>query len=421
MTVFWIAIGGLMLLALLLLLPALVRRRRPAEDNSAQHANLAVLREQLTQLDAELASGSLGEEQHRLARAEIERRVLEEESVGEAAAARPARATSTVLLVGLFVPLFSLGIYLNTGNPEAVLPQTATEGEVTMTQVQAMVDQLAQRLETKEPEPGDAQGWEMLARSYTLLQRFPEAVKAYARAGELAPANAQLLADHAGVLAIAQGQRMAGGPTELIERALQLDPNNLKALALAGSAAMEREDYATAIVHWTKARSLAPADNEEFTRSIDSSLVNARAGQQASGQGAATTSPAMAASAAATSPLATAPAARITGVVTLAPALAARVSPTDTVFIFARAAQGPRMPLAIVRAQARDLPIPFTLDDSTAMSPELSLSRFSEVVVSARISRSGEAMAQPGDLLGQSAPVKNVSSNLKVVIDQTQP
>ena len=194
----------------------------------------------------------------------------------------------------------------------------------------------------------------------------------------------------------------------MIARALLLDPKNLKALALAGSAAFERKDFAAATNFWTQARQIAPTDSD-FAKGLDRSL---EAAQAATGN---TPSPVTATVTATTSP------SSIIGVVSLSPTLASKVAPDDTVFIFARAAEGPRMPLAILRRKASELPINFTLDDSTAMSPEMRLSKFTQVVVGARISRSGNAMPQSGDLTGQVGPLKPPVGKLGIVIDGVQP
>ena len=445
MSVFWILAASLMVLALLLLLPSLLKNRHtsvahtqsgsidPALTGDAGRANLAILREQLAQLDAELAAGSIISAQHAQAKGEIERRALEE-NVG-AVAPQPVaapRATRTAVLVGLGVPLLALGLYGFLGNPQGYLePKDATGtagGEVTQAQVEAMVAQLAQRLENAPADqPADPKGWEMLARTYAAMQRFPEADKAYARATTLAPNNAQLLADHADVLAMLQGQSAMGAPEKLIERALKLDPKNLKALALAGSIAFERKDFSAATNFWTQARQLAPPGSE-FAKGLDSSLeaaqaaggsasgTTARAATSAAGTGSSTVAAAVTATA-----NATASSSDITGVVSLSAALATKVAPDDTVFIFARAAEGPRMPLAILRRKASELPISFLLDDSTAMSPEMKLSKFAQVVVGARISKSGNAMPQPGDLVGQAGPLKPPVGQLDIMINSVQP
>lgn len=410
MTVFWIFGLGLIALALALVLPSLFSQRvnPPSHDAATPSANLTILRDQLAQLDAELAAGSLDGEQHAQARAEIERRALEEDGTPEGATVvRPPVRTAAVVALG--VPLIALGLYGFLGNSQALLPAshvTAAGSDVTLAQVESMVAKLAQRLENPSADrPADPEAWEMLARSYAALQRYPEASKAYARASELAPTNAQLLADHADVLAMLQGQSAAGEPTRLIERALKLDPNNLKALALAGSAAFERKDFAAATTYWTKARAGAPAGSE-FASALDRSLAEIGASKVATAE---PITPKAAAGAG------------VAGSVRLAPALAEKIRPDDTVYIFARAAEGPRMPVAILRRKASELPINFTLDDSTSMSAELKLSGFSQVVVGARISRSGNATPQSGDLIGQSGPVKPGTANLLVTIGDVQP
>ena len=421
MTLFWILAVALTALALALVLPPLLRRASQSQSQQhdmvdARRANLVILRDQLMELDTELASGHINIDQQALARTEIERRVLDEEGLTDRlspAANTPVAAYSTrsAVLVAVCIPLLVFGMYGFIGNPQAILPQApAPEGEVTMAQVEAMVTQMAQKLESQPADqPANPQAWEMLARSYAALQRFPEAARAYEKARTLAPNNAQLLVDHADVLAMLQGQSMVGEPAKLIARALTLDPKNLKALALAGSAAFERKDFAGAIQFWSQARQLAPPTGE-FTAGLDRTLEAAR--------DAAATQPNTASTPSKTAPV---PGPALSGTVSLSPSLASKVKPDDTVFIFARAAQGPRMPLAILKRKVSELPITFKLDDSTAMSDDLKLSKFANVVVAARVSASGNAMPQPGDLLGQLGPVSADTQGLKIVIDSVQP
>ena len=421
MTLFWILAIALIALALALVLPSVLRRASQSQSHDmvdARCANMAILRDQLKELDAELASGRINIDQQAQARADIERRVLDEEGLSDRlspTANTPVTANSkrSAILVAVCIPLLVFGMYSFIGNPQALLPQAqapAPESEVTMAQVEAMVTQMAQKLESQPADqPANPQAWEMLARSYAALQRFPEAASAYEKAAKLAPDNAQLLADHADVLAMLQGQSMAGEPAKLIARALVLDSKNLKALALAGSAAFERKDFASAIQFWSQAKQLAPPTGE-FTTGLDRSLEAAR--------DAAATQPNPSSSQSNTAAV-LGPA--LSGTVTLSPSLASKVKPEDTVFIFARAAEGPRMPLAILKRKASELPITFKLDDSTAMSDDLKLSKFAQVVVAARVSASGNAMPQPGDLLGQLGPVSASAQGLKIVIDGVQP
>jgi cytochrome c-type biogenesis protein CcmH len=249
-----------------------------------------------------------------------------------------------------------------------------------------------------------------------VLGRFPEAAAAYEKAVALLPADAQLLADYADALAMSQGQKLEGQPLEIIKRALKTDPANLKALALAGTAAFERKDYPGAVGYWEKVVQAAPADSE-FARSIGNSLEEARVLAGGSPVAALPTimppkpAPIERAAGAAT----------ISGTVSLAPQLAAKVKPNDTVFIFARAEKGSRMPLAILNRSLRELPMPFTLDDSSAMAPGMNLSSAGPVMVVARISRSGNATPQSGDMEGMIGPIHPGSKDIQLKIDKVLP
>jgi cytochrome c-type biogenesis protein CcmH len=241
------------------------------------------------------------------------------------------------------------------------------------------------------------------------MGRVAEASEAYAQAARRMPAKgaetAQLLADYADVLAMSQGRTLQGAPEKLIARSLAADPRNVKALALAGSAAFERKDFKESIRYWEQLLAAAPAD-AEFTASIRSSIAEARERAGLPATGGASKADAKAA----------APAGRVTGEVSLAPVLQSKVKGDDTVFVFARAAEGPRMPLAIARYKASDLPIRYTLDDSQAMSPQMKLSGFPRVVVGARVSRSGDATPRPGDLEGASEAVSVGAGSVDIVI-----
>lgn len=438
MTTFWILTAALTVLALAHVLPVLLRPRRtqaPADAAAWRASTLAILREQAAQLDAELAAGSLDAEQHRAAREDIERRVLDEADQASPAATRTALASTTTerpwksaWLLGLGVPLLVATVYSRVGSPQAIdappAPPVASLGadNVSDAEVEELIKKLATAMAQK---PDDLAGWTLLARTYAVLQRFPEASKAYARASALAPNDAQLLADHADVLAMLQGQKLAGEPARLVIRALQIDPKNLKALALAGGAAYEAGQYPQAVEYWTLARQMSPPGTP-FSDNLDRSLADARASLQggspaATGTTDVATAPAGTSTANGASPATAATSAHVAGQVSLSPALAAQAAPTDTVFIFARAAEGPRMPLAILRRTVADLPISFTLDDAMAMAPAMKLSNFPVVVVGARVSKSGNALPSPGDLSGQVANVKIGTEGLQILIDTVQP
>jgi cytochrome c-type biogenesis protein CcmH len=391
-------------------------------------SNVAILREQLRELDADVANGTISREQYDQARRELERRVLDESK----AVAAPARATPsaaaawTAAIVAGALPIAALVIYVALGNFDAFSLIAARDTsraaggrhDISPEQLDKMIADVVARL---EKDPGNLEGWTVLARTYYKLNRYPEAVRAFDRAVALAPQDASLLADYADALGATQGGSLQGKPLELIERALAADPTQWKALALAGTAAFDRKDYAKAVAYWEQLKSTVPPGST-IAQSIDSSIAEARELGGLKPGAAPPSTVAKAPPASATpAPKAAPGATSVAGTIKLAPALAAKASPDDTVFVFARAAQGPKMPLAILRKQVRDLPLTFTLDDSMAMAPNMALSNFGEVVVGARVSRSGQAVPQSGDLEGQSAPVRVGSRNIDVVIGTTIP
>jgi cytochrome c-type biogenesis protein CcmH len=334
----------------------------------------------------------------------------------------------------------ALSGYLLTGRPDAIdgspsmaaAPDSAEEvqPQPSPEQIAEMVQRLADRLKDR---PEDAEGWTMLSRSYLVLGRLEEAAQASERVLNLKPNDAQALADHADVLAMRAGRVLDGEPMKLIERALKLDPDNLKALALAGAAAFDRGDGAEAARLWDRVALLGPPGTPVVQQAREGAAeARKMAAERGAGKAAPAQGQAQAPAPAQTLPQAPATAQNaavagptVRGTVTLSAALKAQAKPEDTVFIFARNAEsGPgasRMPLAIVRKQVKDLPATFTLDDSLAMGPGMGLSSAQKVVVGARISRSGQAMPQPGDLEGLSAPVAVGSQGVVVEISKTVP
>lgn len=337
------------------------------------------------------------------------------------AKARPSRRLVAGLSIAVLVLAF--GGYWATGSPSLVgapttiaavpdsrAPSAAASdaGASGLQQIAGMVEGLAARMKER---PDDAKGWTMLARSYTVLGRFADALPAYARAIELLPKDANLLADYADAVAATKSTANNPQSMALVERALALDPDHPKALALAGTALYDRGDYAGAVAQWQKIADKLPPDSE-LAKQVQASIAEARERATASGASipvAAAPSSAPAAASAATA---------LTGTVTLDAALIAKASPGDTVFVFARAAGGARMPLAVQRAKVADLPLAFRLDDSMAMAPGATLSSARQVIVGARVSKSGNAIAQAGDLSGEVAPVAPGASGVAIRIDR---
>lgn len=411
MTTFWIVATLLIAVALLFIVPTLLGRNKRQASSSRSEANLSIYRDQLRELDADLAAGALTQEQYQEARNELEGRLLEDSGASDEEA---ASASSRWLLIAavVTVPALTVSLYLLLGKPEGLKAHNQTQGAgqsqtPTRAQIETMVRELEQKLKA---QPNDVKGWATLGNSYGVLGRFKESAAAYAHATELAPGNAQLLADYADVLAMAQGKNFEGEPEAIIQRALQADPNHVKGLALAGSAAFQRKDYDTAVDYWQRLIKLLPSGSD-FASSVRGSIAQA---QKLSSQ-----TPADAPSTA--SDLRNRPAERnasVSGSVKLAPSLKARVSDTDTVFIFARDADvlhGP--PLASMRKTVKDLPLTFTLDDSMAIMPNMKLSSASRIVVGARISKSGNATTSTGDIEGLSQPLKIGARNVAININ----
>lgn len=396
---------GVLLVAgavLFTVLPLARRSARPAESRDA--VNAAVYRDQLRELDADVQAGTLAPDQRDKARQEIEARLASDLGKGEPAPESRGSARGAALALGLAVPICALAIYLTVGNPRALSPEATAEAGphgVTAQQFETMVERLSARMKER---PDDLEGWMMLGRSYAVLGHFPQSAAAYAKAVALAPNDAQLLADYADSLAMAQGRTLKGEPEKVLKRALAADPNNVKALVLAGTAAYDRNDKAAAVQLWERALAVLPAESE-MARRVRASVAEVRGESQIAQAPKVPKVPKAAAGA------------RVSGTVKVDPKLAGKIGPDDTVFIFARAAEGPRMPLAIMRRQGRDLPVKFTLDDSMAMAPQMNLSAFPRVVIGARVSKSANAAAQPGDLQGSSGPISVGSERVDVTID----
>lgn len=376
--------------ALAFLLPPLLRTRPAAPVAPRTEANAAIYREHLEELTSDLARGALTQEQFEKAKLDLEHRIVSEHEEVKGEKKGPQSLRATAIAIALLLPLVAALGYWQLGSPKAIDNIAAKPPhEFTPAQVEALVEQLAARM---KQDPADVEGWVLLGRSLSLLGRHERAAQAYAFAAKLQPKDAGLLADQADALAMAQGRKLAGEPYALVKRALALDPENLKALALAGSAAHEAGDRALAIDYWSRILKLVPVESE-FGRSIAENIATLRAEGGASQ-------------------------ASLRGTVTLDPKLKDKVAASDTVFVLARPVTGSRMPLAIARTTVAALPYQFTLDDSMAMSPNAKLSGHDKVIVVARVSKSGKAAPEKGDVEGASAPVAPGATGLQVRISR---
>lgn len=408
-------------------------------------SNVAVFRSQSRELDEELARGAISAAEHEAALNELSARVVDEvpeqQSSVPSVAAVVKRPWWLVVLVAVFLPLAAALLYSQLGTPRAIemLPgasgsaavqaasgdkKTREEPPMSDKQILAMVDSLSLKM---QQNPGDPRGWILLARSQNALGRFVEASASFEKAVALMPNDAQLLADYADAAVMTQQGRFEGKPYTLIKQALKLEPTNMKALALAGTAELRMGNRAASLVHWEKLKTLVVKDSDDY-REVESIIAEVKT-TKLDGSAPMTAPPV---ADAAISPPGSAPAtesaaksgAKISGKVAIAQDVIGKLAPGDTLFVFARAKEGPRMPLAVMRVpapKAGGFPLPFELTDAMAMAPGMNLSKFSEVVIEARVSKSGNAQLQPGDLSGVTDVVKPGASGVLVTIGKVAP
>ena len=421
---FWLIASAMTLCVIGLLVWPLLKRTTAVSGDERDN-RLAVYRQQFAELEQDQKNGVLTDELYQQARHELERRLLDETGSADTAptAARwQVNSRLVAVVVAIIVPLTSVALYWTFGNPLAITHPSASaflaQGNSDSDRMSAEgIESLLEGLKKKlEQNPNDGVGWALLARSYVSMARYSEAVAIYEKAVSLIPDDAQLLADYADALGVVQGRTLEGKPELLIQQALKRDPQNVKALMMAGTVAFDRKQYGDAARYWVQARANLPPDAEpEVLQELASAIEEAKglAGEKET-TATATVTPAGSAKPAGQS-------LAIGGTVTLAPHLASKGSPTDTLFVFAKAVEGPPMPVSIVRVMKKDLPFTFRLDDSTSPMPARKLSDAGTVVIVARLSKSGEAMPKSGDLQGMSQPVKPGMNGINVVIDREIP
>ena len=381
---------------------------RPQAGAPVEHAaaNVAIFKDQFADLDADLARGTITAQQHSEAKAELERRLLDDVHGTPAASSPAPRSRWPAIAVALLIPVAAAALYWQIGTPEVFTSELAKDGQPTHEQIEAMIEQVNQRLER---EPENADGWAILARTYYTLGRFTEASAAYARLFELRPDDADMIADYADALAMSQGRRLTGKPLQLVQRALQINHTQWKALAMAGTEAFERKDYSAALDYWQRLLASVPPGSQvaqQIQGSIDEARKLAGLPPSAPKEDGAVTAVA---------------GRSVSGTVALSVAMSSKAQPNDAVFVFARPADGSRMPVAVVRARVADLPLKFTLDDSRSMTGGPKISSLSEVIVGARVSRSGNAIPASGDLQGATEKVKVGASDVALQIDRVVP
>lgn len=406
MTVVLFVLIGVVLVAIAvawLVIPLARARQAAAIDRGA--VNTGILKDLLAELERDRQSGAVSDSAYAEAHAELERRVLEEVPASTAVA-KHADSRRAPVAIALAVPVAAIAFYMAFGDRHAFNPAVTQAGTPQqLVQLLAagepgiVIDKIATQLKRN---PNNGELLYILARAYYVRQQFSESAAVYEKLNQIERDDPTLLTDWADVIARSQGGKLKGRPEELINRTLAIEPDNGKALAMSGAAAFERQDYAMAVAQWEKLRTRVAGT--ELAPQIEQSIAQAHAaGKQMA-------SPAVKKGSVAT----------VSGRVSLGSQVAKIAAPADTVFIVARAAAGPRTPLAVVRLQAKDLPATFSLDDSQAMAPDLKLSGFTDLVLTVRVSKSGNAIAQAGDLEAIPMSVKLGAKDVALVIDRVR-
>lgn len=415
MITFWLIITCMIILAFAFVLPPLLRKPHKGNSVAREKINIAIHKEHLQELQDELNQGELSQKDFDHASHEVERALLSD--ITDDRQNHPykvyARSIRTAVLITIVLPIFAIGTYLILGETDLI------DAKVNVSQEQSelhSIDEMVTRLNSRlQEQDGSSEEWLMLARSNLALEHFGGAVYAYQRAYELLGDDPQLLSDLAEAMILANNAYTEES-ISLINLALQKDPDTPKALWLAGNYARRSGETVQALDYFERILNLLPPDSsevnelkniiEQIKQEPDLDVINSTIVSSDSDENTMT------------EPTSTG----IEVSVSLDPMLVEKISPDDTVFIFARATHGPRMPLAIVRTQASELPVIVTLDDSSAMSPATRLSKFNQVIIGARISKSGNAMPQSGDMQGSSTAIKlHEIAGVKITINEVLP
>lgn len=388
--------------AFLLLVLVLVLLLRPyifpakSKATSRRQMNAVIYKEELEKLEVEHAAGIITSTDYEISHAEMRQRLFQD-TVEEDDREVAGSSKKTAIGLCIFIVLLSSALYFSLGDVIRTA-QKNSERPVTQEGVEKMVAEFAIKM---EKDPGNLKGWAMLARSYRILGRNEDAAKAYARAGNFIDSDPQLLADYADVLATNANGSFAGKPLQLINQALKLDPNNLMALWLSGTASYNSGNYKAAVQTWEKLAQQIPADTDE-ARAIQGSISEARS---KGGLAASSALPAVGKG--------------ISGKIELSADLKSKIKPGDIVMVIARK-PGERMPVAVLKVAATDFPMGFTLNDALAMNPSAPLSQLSEASIEVRISKTGMAKPEAGDLISTAQTIKVGAKDVRLLVDQVR-
>ncbi len=420
---FLLIVSVMTLAAFLIVLPPLWRKHPVAAADQDQR-NITIARQRLAELKEQLQNGALSQALYEEQLVELEQALSDDLDISRIgslpiATLPPSMAVESHVkavssqgrwmawVLMLAIPLVAGSLYWTLGNYQSLSQVEQTAAAPELEQMTKMVAGLAERL---EKQPDDALGWTMLGRSYKYLQQHDKAVDAFGHAYKLLGDQPEIMLLYADALAFANDEQMDGKPAELVFKALAMEPDNVTGLWLGGMAKAQAGDFTAAMDLWKKLEALLPPGSEAQQ---EIQVLLAKLATQIPESAAQAESKPVQAKA---MPAPPASAVGINIQVSLAPELQKSASPTDTVFIYAQALSGPKMPLAIVRKQVSDLPLTVELTDAMAMMPTMKLSNFEQVKLLARISKSGGAMQQSGDLIGVIEQVALADKSLQKIV-----
>jgi cytochrome c-type biogenesis protein CcmH len=391
-------------LALWIIVPPLLKQEQ-GRDSELDDQNIAIARQRLAELKTQLEAGAINESQYQEQYSELEMVLNDDLSLRAQKKNEKATGRWIIAPVAIVLPILAVSLYMALGNFDAIemvgSEQSPAHQSASAPDVNAMVQGLAARL---KQQPDDAEGWEMLGRSYKYLKQFQKAADAFAQAYLLRGDQTNILLQYADSLAMANGGSLKGRPAELVYKALKQSPNDQTALWLAGMAKAESGAYSQALQYWQRLKKILPPDSESYQELMG---LIAEVQAQTPGLEVANVEAALPEEVVATTTNA-----KIQVKVSLSQSLKGKTKPEHTVFIYAQAMNGPKIPLAIVREQVKNLPMTVTLSDQQAMSPMMKLSSFEQVKLIARISKTGSAMPQKADLIGEVGSISTTKNKL---------
>jgi len=424
-SLFWIATAVCIAVALAFVLPPLLRKKDVAAKAARRDINIAVYRDQMKEMDADLGNGMLSEEQYQTGKLELEARLAEDALAKADAVMAPVASRRLGFTMAGVLPAAAFGLYFLLGNPLSLTaiaeaqanPQADPQAVKGEHDVLKMIQQVEEKTKT---DPNDVAAWVMLGKTYAVVGHWPEALHAYEKAMKLKPDEPAIMTGYAEALAISRDRVMKGEPIQLVLKALEKDPDDIKGLELGGINAFQEKNFAKAAYYFKHLHKQLPADSPYAQDILEAQKEATRLSRNAmtgmdnlADQGADKAAAPGAAPGGASG-------ATLHGKVDISPALKAKVSDKDVIFLFARAAEG-GAPVAAIRATAVKFPLEFELNDAMAMNPDNRLSNFKKVTLTVRVSKSGDPMGGAGDLEGALAAVAVGSKDIKLTIDKIRP